>query len=879
MPVTIKKSQLMYKNPSTGEYVSVDAVADKTSQQQINGINTAASNAIASINTAMQDIDTQPLTTLPKKAYKKDLVANEETLASAATHAYAVGDYFFVADNNNDISLYKATAAIAVGATISPGTGIDNNCVPAALANDVTSLSNDIGTVEANLGVYAKVKGYYINLTADPVNLANPLSSSTGLAYSIIDCVEGDVFMVNAEGGANARAWAFIDSSNHAISMANVNVTVTNLELTAPENAVKLVINDKGGYAACYKVGNNIASKISKIDSLETSTSEIRADLGYLNEVSNPNTDSVQITWRNDGAGRILIADGTVASSQMFQHTDYVDIRAYKTVRYKTVQNNGSTVTYGTGLYDKDKVFIRAISAVVQASALGYGNAEFEVTDDVAYARFTIFTDTSTYGEFTASGITALHDIISQINLDTEKLLISQYASPGGNLRESQIKVGKSILSSNGATTSNSARAIVGYMLKANSRRMVKRVDPTYEYRVHIYRSGSSGEESWSSYYVGDVVSGGEWIADNRLILVPESAERILLSFKRADGATISTSEKLAIAQSVSFYVATDNTLTQEYVPADAKAVKDSLDRNNVFAANDDVQNIDTYDGVIALYDALATAYPNYVTKNTLTYNGVTNYEYVFTSGNYNSKNGRRVQDDLITKPTILLSSGIHGDEQSAVMSLYVFMKSLCENRMSLRSIRDYATIRVMPVLNPWGYTNNSRQNANGINLNRNFDVDTWEQSSDSYNGSGNSPADQTETVLIQNWIDSHTDAIFLIDWHNSAYTTEISCILGGSTVQDLTFKKRCLLGVNDIIPYWRTYRSIPDSGIYIYSGAGAAGGTVKAYGNKVGIMSFTFETSWNVLTTGKHSDFTIGTGAEAFANMMIGLKEYFKDI
>ena len=151
MPVTIKKSQLMYKNPSTGEYVSVDAVADKTSQQQINGINTAASNAIASINTAMQDIDSQPLTTLPKKAYKKDLVANEETLASAAAHAYAVGDYFFVADNNNDISLYKATAAIAVGATISPGTGIDNNCVPAALADDVTSLSNDIDTVKADL--------------------------------------------------------------------------------------------------------------------------------------------------------------------------------------------------------------------------------------------------------------------------------------------------------------------------------------------------------------------------------------------------------------------------------------------------------------------------------------------------------------------------------------------------------------------------------------------------------------------------------------------------------------------------------------------------------------------------------------------------------
>ena len=117
--------------------------------------------------------------------------------------------------------------------------------------------------------MYAKVKGYYINLTADPVDLTNPLSSTSGLAYSIIDCTEGDVFMVNAEGGASARAWAFIDSDNHAISMANSNVTVTNLELTAPENAVKLVINDKGDYTACYKVGNNIASKIGSLEGLE----------------------------------------------------------------------------------------------------------------------------------------------------------------------------------------------------------------------------------------------------------------------------------------------------------------------------------------------------------------------------------------------------------------------------------------------------------------------------------------------------------------------------------------------------------------------------------------------------------------------------------
>ncbi len=43
--------------------------------------------------------------------------------------------------------------------------------------------------------------------------------------------------------------------------MADANATVTDLELTAPTNAVKLIINDKSG-GMSYKVGNNLASKI-----------------------------------------------------------------------------------------------------------------------------------------------------------------------------------------------------------------------------------------------------------------------------------------------------------------------------------------------------------------------------------------------------------------------------------------------------------------------------------------------------------------------------------------------------------------------------------------------------------------------------------------
>ena len=154
MPVTIKKSQLLYKDTSTGNYVSVDAVADKTSEQQINGIQIAANNAVGAINDALDDISTEPLTELPKKAYKNDLTTNAETLGSSASKAYSVGDYFYVSDNENDRSLYKVTADIASGGTISPGTAASNNCIPAALAEDVNALSNDNDLLMAEMISY-----------------------------------------------------------------------------------------------------------------------------------------------------------------------------------------------------------------------------------------------------------------------------------------------------------------------------------------------------------------------------------------------------------------------------------------------------------------------------------------------------------------------------------------------------------------------------------------------------------------------------------------------------------------------------------------------------------------------------------------------------
>lgn len=324
-----------------------------------------------------------------------------------------------------------------------------------------------------------------------------------------------------------------------------------------------------------------------------------------------------------------------------------------------------------------------------------------------------------------------------------------------------------------------------------------------------------------------------------------------------------------------------DNTLTQSGVPADAKTVGDKFKTAQVsfYIAHDDIQLVDTFSGVIDLFDDLVTNYGNYVTKNALTKGNVTLYEYVFTTGNYNSKSGERAQDNEITKPIVLIESGIHGTEKASVMSLYGLCKRLCENDYNLADIINFVTLKVVPIVNPSGYDADTRLNSNGVNINRNFDSSNWRQTEPGADYSGAAPADQYETQIIQEWLTNNTGALTFIDWHNSGYTNEISCLLGNTDTDTMDFKKHYLFGINNIIPYWQIEREIPDTDIYAYSGHTQTTGTAKSYGDDLDIVSFTFETSWNVNNNGKNGAYSIGTGEEAIVYLLKGFEKYYKDI
>lgn len=308
------------------------------------------------------------------------------------------------------------------------------------------------------------------------------------------------------------------------------------------------------------------------------------------------------------------------------------------------------------------------------------------------------------------------------------------------------------------------------------------------------------------------------------------------------------------------------------------------LEGNNVetksgvmFVSDDSQSEIATYADMIALYDALVSNYPDYVSKNTITSGSFTNYEYVFTTGAYNKYTGTAYAKDSPTqKPKILLTSGTHGHEHSAATGNYVFCKALCEGAVGLQDLRESIEFRTIPVVNPSGYTADTRQNSNGVDLNRNYDS-SWQSGSTGYYYPGTSAASEAETKAIQSWLQTHSDAALFIDHHDSERLYEYSLLMAFvNDARTAAIKDRVLRSMNPMITRWKLDRNLPASGTFFYCGVATSyHGMLAMYARDQGIPSYLVETSWNANGSGKHSKSTIGIAAEAQAAILLGSCDY----
>lgn len=274
-----------------------------------------------------------------------------------------------------------------------------------------------------------------------------------------------------------------------------------------------------------------------------------------------------------------------------------------------------------------------------------------------------------------------------------------------------------------------------------------------------------------------------------------------------------------------------------------------------------------------AAYDELLESFSDYVTKNEIgeDEDGTKLYEYVFSNETTYNSRGLRNKDTAVAKSEILIITGVHGYERVSIAATYLFCKNLCECNEKLGEIRNRFVFRVVPVVCPYGFDNDSRTNKNSVNINRNFAKYWQEYGAGTYDYTGPTAASELETQAIQDWIDAHTSAALFVDYHNSGYADEVSYLAGLNSVSGMDVVKGSYLkAIGNVESYLIEKEHFAEDNIFAYTGDFGTQAMSYKYAEDKGIISTCFEGSWNVNSSGKDSQISVKTGAETFGNFLI---------
>lgn len=170
------------------------------------------------------------------------------------------------------------------------------------------------------------------------------------------------------------------------------------------------------------------------------------------------------------------------------------------------------------------------------------------------------------------------------------------------------------------------------------------------------------------------------------------------------------------------------------------------------------------YADFITMWKALAANHSGYVTETELgaASDGQTIYLYDFKPVRLSN------QDKGI--PKIIIIAGQHGGETANIFGLYYFISNLLNKwnkHPALEYLRNHVELLIVPVLNTYGFDARSYKNANGVNINRNYDSN-WSLEGDTTSNQygGAEPFDQVEAQLVRNLLLNNLDAVLVVDSH-----------------------------------------------------------------------------------------------------------------
>lgn len=170
------------------------------------------------------------------------------------------------------------------------------------------------------------------------------------------------------------------------------------------------------------------------------------------------------------------------------------------------------------------------------------------------------------------------------------------------------------------------------------------------------------------------------------------------------------------------------------------------------------------YSDFIAMWKTLIESHSSYVTETALgaASDNQTIYLYDFKPA--------RITNQNKPIPKIILIAGQHGGETANIFGLYYFVNNLLNNwhkSPAIEYLRNHVELMIVPVVNTYGFDNQSYKNMNGVNINRNYDsgwVLVEDTTSNQYGGA--KPFDQPETQIIRDLLLNNTDVVLVVDSH-----------------------------------------------------------------------------------------------------------------
>lgn len=242
------------------------------------------------------------------------------------------------------------------------------------------------------------------------------------------------------------------------------------------------------------------------------------------------------------------------------------------------------------------------------------------------------------------------------------------------------------------------------------------------------------------------------------------------------------------------------------------------------------------------IYDELVKKYPNIIKREENIGNGsdgadLRQYSIRFQNPVFTRTEGSispNLWNEEFEYTTALIISGVHGDEKTASYGLALAVKELVEsNEPWAKFIKSNCILKIVPLVNVWGYDNNSRNNYNGVNINR--DAKEFIQ---------------PETRAIRNWLIKNNRAKVFMDLHNTCgyYTYFEINPLDKYAKQYVQASAKL---ASTLYENWKTnvYKDNGKNYPYLYGMHSQFDGLIISYANDMGMIGHITETPRDVQT------------------------------